>query len=203
MICRHLPIKSRKPQGDAGLLGSCSCAEDCSCVKQVCLTSPCLSAARAQVQLDIREGHAATVDKVLGWIQQDGGLEGTTVCDAGCGTGALAIPLALRGARVYGSDISEAMVGPPPQQLRVFRVVEVRVSGTGNPAGAARRARKWLRHLRCHGGVPSQQLRVLKVVGRVSGAGNPAGAARRARKWLRHLRCHGGSPPSSLGFLRL
>lgn len=67
--------------------------------------------ARAQVQLDIREGHAVTVDKVLGWIERDGGLEGVTVCDAGCGTGALAIPLALRGARVFGSDISEAMVG--------------------------------------------------------------------------------------------
>ena len=72
------------------------------------------AAACAQVQLDIREGHAATVEKVLGWIEQDGGLDGVTVCDAGCGTGALAIPLALRGARVLGSDISEAMVGARP-----------------------------------------------------------------------------------------
>ena len=29
---------------------------------------------------------------------------------AGCGTGSLSIPLALQGAKVYGSDISKAMV---------------------------------------------------------------------------------------------
>jgi magnesium-protoporphyrin O-methyltransferase len=64
-----------------------------------------------QVQRDIREGHAVTVDKVLNWIGDD--LKGITVCDAGCGTGSLSIPLALRGANVYGSDISEAMVRRP------------------------------------------------------------------------------------------
>ena len=47
-----------------------------------------------QVQLDIRTGHAQTVDKVLGLVGDD--LDGTSVCDAGCGTGSLAIPLALR-----------------------------------------------------------------------------------------------------------
>ena len=33
-----------------------------------------------------------------------------TVCDAGCGTGSLAIPLALNGAEVSASDISRSMV---------------------------------------------------------------------------------------------
>lgn len=61
------------------------------------------------VQLDIRKGHAMTVDKILGWL--DGGaIDGKTVCDAGCGTGNLSIPLASRGALVNGSDISSAMV---------------------------------------------------------------------------------------------
>lgn len=41
-----------------------------------------------KVQLDIRQGHAQTVDKVLNWLQEEGGLKGTTICDAGCGTGA-------------------------------------------------------------------------------------------------------------------
>jgi 2-polyprenyl-3-methyl-5-hydroxy-6-metoxy-1,4-benzoquinol methylase len=41
-----------------------------------------------KVQLDIRQGHAQTVEKVLGWLDAEGGLKGTTVCDAGCGTGA-------------------------------------------------------------------------------------------------------------------
>ena len=49
-----------------------------------------------QVQKDIREGHAQTVDKVLGLLDSGGGVSGSRVCDAGCGTGSLAIPLALR-----------------------------------------------------------------------------------------------------------
>ncbi|WPT12668.1 Magnesium protoporphyrin IX methyltransferase [Picochlorum sp. SENEW3] len=62
-----------------------------------------------KVQLDIREGHAQTVEKVLKWIDEEGGVEDVSVCDAGCGTGSLAIPLALRGAAVSASDISAAM----------------------------------------------------------------------------------------------
>merc|ERR1719487_887005 len=62
-----------------------------------------------KVQLDIRTGHAQTVEKVLNWVGKD--LDGITFCDAGCGTGSLDVPLALRGASVYASDISEAMVG--------------------------------------------------------------------------------------------
>ncbi|MCO5610384.1 hypothetical protein L7F22_064620 [Adiantum nelumboides] len=61
------------------------------------------------VQLDIRQGHAETVQKVLGLLKK-GGLEGVTVCDAGCGTGSLTIPLMLEGAIVSASDISAAMV---------------------------------------------------------------------------------------------
>ena len=63
-----------------------------------------------KVQLDIREGHQMTVDKVLDWTAGTD-MNGVTVCDAGCGTGSLAIPLALRGASINASDISSAMVG--------------------------------------------------------------------------------------------
>ena len=49
-----------------------------------------------KVQLDIRQGHQQTVDKILDWLPEN--MEGMTVCDAGAGTGSLAIPLALRGA---------------------------------------------------------------------------------------------------------
>merc|ERR1719387_2785290 len=62
-----------------------------------------------KVQLDIRQGHAQTVEKVLNWVGTS--LDGQTFCDAGCGTGSLDVPLALRGASVYASDISAAMVG--------------------------------------------------------------------------------------------
>jgi magnesium-protoporphyrin O-methyltransferase len=63
-----------------------------------------------KVQLDIRKGHQQTVDTLMGWLQEDGNLEGLTCCDAGCGVGSLAIPLAQAGAEVYASDISAKMV---------------------------------------------------------------------------------------------
>jgi magnesium-protoporphyrin O-methyltransferase len=79
-----------------------------------------------KVQLDIRKGHAQTVDKVLAWIDADAasndaatpGIAGRTVCDAGCGTGSLTIPLAQRGAKVSASDISAAMVGEAERRYR-------------------------------------------------------------------------------------
>ncbi|PMB14807.1 magnesium protoporphyrin IX methyltransferase [Fischerella thermalis] len=63
-----------------------------------------------KVQLDIRNGHQQTVDKVLGWLKADDNLAGLSICDAGCGVGSLSIPLAEAGAKVYASDISEKMV---------------------------------------------------------------------------------------------
>jgi magnesium-protoporphyrin O-methyltransferase len=69
------------------------------------------------VQEDIRVGHARTVDKILGWLD-DSGISGKTVCDAGCGTGNLSIPLAKRGAKVTGSDISSAMVGEAEERAK-------------------------------------------------------------------------------------
>ncbi|KAI0560058.1 Mg-protoporphyrin IX methyl transferase [Gracilaria domingensis] len=62
------------------------------------------------VQLDIREGHAQTVDKILKWLDDDGDVDGMRICDAGCGVGSLTLPLLQRGAVVAASDISDAMV---------------------------------------------------------------------------------------------
>jgi magnesium-protoporphyrin O-methyltransferase len=62
------------------------------------------------VQLDIRNGHGQTIQKILNWIQADNNARDQTFCDCGCGVGSLAIPLALMGAKqVYASDISAAM----------------------------------------------------------------------------------------------
>ncbi|BAY17444.1 Mg-protoporphyrin IX methyl transferase [Nostoc sp. HK-01] len=63
-----------------------------------------------KVQLDIRYGHQQTVDKVIGWLKNDGNLSELSICDAGCGVGSLSIPLATEGAKVYASDISDKMV---------------------------------------------------------------------------------------------
>lgn len=49
------------------------------------------------VQLDIRKGHDMTIQKILGWVSDDGDIAGKTVCDCGCGVGSLAIPLAQMG----------------------------------------------------------------------------------------------------------
>ncbi len=60
------------------------------------------------VQEDIRNGHAETVEQILEWFSTAN--TSGTVCDAGCGVGSLALPLAARGFQVAASDISSAMV---------------------------------------------------------------------------------------------
>ncbi|XP_052184059.1 magnesium protoporphyrin IX methyltransferase, chloroplastic [Diospyros lotus] len=71
-----------------------------------------------KVQLDIRIGHAKTVENAILMLTDEGPLQGVTVCDAGCGTGSLSIPLAKKGAIVSASDISAAMVAEAEKQAR-------------------------------------------------------------------------------------
>ena len=49
------------------------------------------------VQLDIRNGHDQTIQKILNWVKVDANVSGKTFCDCGCGVGSLAIPLAQMG----------------------------------------------------------------------------------------------------------
>ena len=51
---------------------------------------------------------------IYGWS-----FAGVTICDAGCGTGSLAIPLAKEGAIVSAADISAAMVAEAERQVRL------------------------------------------------------------------------------------
>lgn len=71
-----------------------------------------------RVQRDIRLGHAKTVENTLNMLKDEGSLQGVTVCDAGCGTGSLSIPLAKEGAVVFSSDISAAMVAEAEKQAK-------------------------------------------------------------------------------------
>lgn len=73
-----------------------------------------------RVQLDIRIGHSKTVENVLKMLNEEGSLRGVTVCDAGCGTGVLSIPLAKQGALVSASDISAAMVAEAQIKVSLF-----------------------------------------------------------------------------------
>eukprot|EP00527_Entomoneis_sp_CCMP2396_P004140 CAMPEP_0198155276 /NCGR_PEP_ID=MMETSP1443-20131203/69045_1 /TAXON_ID=186043 /ORGANISM="Entomoneis sp., Strain CCMP2396" /LENGTH=259 /DNA_ID=CAMNT_0043822021 /DNA_START=758 /DNA_END=1537 /DNA_ORIENTATION=+ len=62
------------------------------------------------VQLDIRDGHGQTIQKIINWISADEvSIKGKSVCDCGCGVGSLAIPLAQMGAKISASDISDSM----------------------------------------------------------------------------------------------
>ncbi|CAI9273501.1 unnamed protein product [Lactuca saligna] len=63
-----------------------------------------------KVQLDIRIGHAKTVENVMKMLTDEGSLRSVTICDAECGTRLLSIPLAKEGAIVLASDISSSMV---------------------------------------------------------------------------------------------
>ncbi|XVF54779.1 hypothetical protein PTKIN_Ptkin05aG0209100 [Pterospermum kingtungense] len=71
-----------------------------------------------KVQLDIRLGHSKTVESAMKMLTDEGSLKGVTVCDAGCGTGSLSIPLAKEGAIVSASDISAAMVAEAEKQAK-------------------------------------------------------------------------------------
>lgn len=74
------------------------------------------------VQLDIRNGHDQTIQKILNWISDDGDIKGKAVCDCGCGVGSLAIPLAQMGAKVSASDISAAMAGEADRRAKEMGV---------------------------------------------------------------------------------
>ncbi|MDX1977713.1 MAG: magnesium protoporphyrin IX methyltransferase [Pseudanabaenaceae cyanobacterium bins.68] len=68
----------------------------------------------SKVQQDIRDGHQQTIAYVLAWFKPV--CPGLTVCDAGCGTGSLSLPLAQMGMRVFASDIAEKMVAEAQRQ---------------------------------------------------------------------------------------
>ncbi|RCV12219.1 hypothetical protein SETIT_2G252100v2 [Setaria italica] len=91
-----------------------------------------------RVQLDIREGHAQTVAAMLSMLRDSPlQLAGATVCDAGCGTGSLAIPLAAEGADVLGSDISAAMVSEAQRQAPTCTPSGTSRTRSARPAGAS------------------------------------------------------------------
>ena len=60
------------------------------------------------IRARVRAGRDAMRDTLLSWLPQD--MRGLRVLDAGCGTGALAVEAARRGADVLAIDISPSLV---------------------------------------------------------------------------------------------
>jgi magnesium-protoporphyrin O-methyltransferase len=63
----------------------------------------------SRIRATVRAGRDAMRAMLLDWLPGD--MTGLTLLDAGCGTGALAVEAALRGARVTAIDISGQLVG--------------------------------------------------------------------------------------------
>lgn len=61
-----------------------------------------------RVRATVRAGRDEMRATLLGWLPED--LDGRTVLDAGCGTGALAVAAAERGARVTAVDVSPTLL---------------------------------------------------------------------------------------------
>lgn len=61
-----------------------------------------------RIRATVRAGRDAMRDRLLSWLPDD--LKGCRILDAGCGTGALAIAAAHRGATVVAIDLSPTLV---------------------------------------------------------------------------------------------
>jgi magnesium-protoporphyrin O-methyltransferase len=62
-----------------------------------------------RIRATVRAGRDAMRGTLLSWLPQD--LRGVRILDAGCGTGALAIEAARRGADVVAVDLSPTLIG--------------------------------------------------------------------------------------------
>lgn len=68
-----------------------------------------------RIRATVRAGRDRMRDTLLDWLPQD--LHGLRILDAGCGTGALAMEAARRGASVVAIDLSPALVQVAQQRV--------------------------------------------------------------------------------------
>lgn len=74
-----------------------------------------------RIRATVRAGRDEMRDTLLGWLPDD--LTGRTVLDAGCGTGALAIAAAKRGANVVAIDMAASLVDVARQRAETHDYV--------------------------------------------------------------------------------
>jgi magnesium-protoporphyrin O-methyltransferase len=68
----------------------------------------------SRIRATVRAGRDAMRDTLLSWLPQS--MSAASVLDAGCGTGALAVGCARRGARVTGVDVSASLINLAQQR---------------------------------------------------------------------------------------
>jgi magnesium-protoporphyrin O-methyltransferase len=84
------------------------------------------------VRAKVRAGRNAMRDTLLSWLPDD--LHGRRILDAGCGTGALALEAARRGADVVAIDISPTLVGLAAERSAGHPRLDFRVGDMLDPA---------------------------------------------------------------------
>ena len=91
----------------------------------------------SRIRETVRAGRDRMRGLLISWLPRD--MAGATLLDAGCGTGALAVEAARRGARVTAVDIAAGLVGVAGERTPLdlapgavdFRVGDMRDAGLG------------------------------------------------------------------------
>jgi magnesium-protoporphyrin O-methyltransferase len=83
------------------------------------------------IRATVRAGRDRMRATLLSWLPDD--LSGRRVLDAGCGTGALAVAAAERGAAVTAIDLSPTLIGLARERARPGLAIDFRVGDMADP----------------------------------------------------------------------
>jgi magnesium-protoporphyrin O-methyltransferase len=86
----------------------------------------------SKIRATVREGRDRMRANLLDWLPAD--LTGRRILDAGCGTGALAVEAAHRGAQVVAIDISASLIGIAQERMPSSLNIDWRVGDMLDPA---------------------------------------------------------------------
>jgi magnesium-protoporphyrin O-methyltransferase len=86
----------------------------------------------SRIRATVREGRDRMRANLLDWLPAD--LSGKRLLDAGCGTGALAVEAARRGAEVVAIDISGSLISIAQERMPDELSIEWRVGDMCDPA---------------------------------------------------------------------